>query len=345
MSFPEEPLNLSPASGGPGYFVATIGQKLNKDKYEIIRKLGYGPRSSTWLVWCEYDDAYFSVKIYTVAESKRAEEIELPILRSVKNLSSTLPLPWYQDSFWETGYHGSHFCIVTNPLSTTVEALRLEEEAKKLPVHVVQRIIYCTTLALEGLHSAEIMHGAVNAGNIYFATGTQADVLRPQLEEEEEPLTIPIGNFEAVESQPIKHSLRGWKHKKAIVSEWPLYLLNLGHAQRSTYKPESSWDYASAPETISQNPSCSLQTDIWQLGALTFKILTGSNLPGFVDEDEGLNLIHAALVTSLHKDDVSAASGFIKDCLRADPSNRLTAKEALRHTWLSKANACSCGYC
>lgn len=163
MSFPEEPLDLSPTSGGPGYFATTIGQKLNNDKYEIIRKLGYGPRSSTWLIWREYDDIYFSVKIYTVAESKRAEEVELPILRSVKNLNSNLPLPWYQDSFRETGYHGSHFCIVTNPLSTTVEDLRLGEEAKKLPVHVVQRIIYCTALALEGLHSAEIMHGGMFA--------------------------------------------------------------------------------------------------------------------------------------------------------------------------------------
>jgi len=40
-SFPEEPLHLSPSEGG-GYYPATIHQKLNNDKYEIVRKLGYG---------------------------------------------------------------------------------------------------------------------------------------------------------------------------------------------------------------------------------------------------------------------------------------------------------------
>jgi len=35
-SFPEEPLHLSPSEGG-GYYPATIHQKLNNDKYEIVR--------------------------------------------------------------------------------------------------------------------------------------------------------------------------------------------------------------------------------------------------------------------------------------------------------------------
>ena len=47
--FPEEALNLS-SSEGFGYFPGYPGQKLNKDRYEIVRKLGFGPRSSTWLV-------------------------------------------------------------------------------------------------------------------------------------------------------------------------------------------------------------------------------------------------------------------------------------------------------
>lgn len=47
--FPEEALNLS-SSEGFGYFPGYPGQKLNKDRYEISRKLGFGPRSSTWLV-------------------------------------------------------------------------------------------------------------------------------------------------------------------------------------------------------------------------------------------------------------------------------------------------------
>lgn len=46
--FPEEPLNLT-SSEGFGYFPSYPGQKLNEGRYEIIRKVGYGPRSSAWL--------------------------------------------------------------------------------------------------------------------------------------------------------------------------------------------------------------------------------------------------------------------------------------------------------
>jgi len=46
--FPEEPLNLT-SSEGFGYFPSYPGQRLNNGRYEITRKLGYGPRSSVWL--------------------------------------------------------------------------------------------------------------------------------------------------------------------------------------------------------------------------------------------------------------------------------------------------------
>lgn len=165
----------------------------------------------------------------------------------------------------------------------------------------------------------------------------------------------------------------------------PCYLFSLltlqPTAQQSTFKPEPTGDYVSAPETLSQNASCSPQTDIWQLGCLvsckyfvqqvqlyhfscdkplqTLKLLTGSN-PPFISEadtpsrlaaihaaidDEDTKSIESALSGALHKDDVAAAAAFIKDCLRVDPSKRLTVKETLRHGWLSKANVCSCGYC
>lgn len=47
--FPEEPLN-APASEGFGYFPAFPGLKLDQNRYEVVRKLGFGPRSSVWLV-------------------------------------------------------------------------------------------------------------------------------------------------------------------------------------------------------------------------------------------------------------------------------------------------------
>ena len=159
-NFPEEPLYRTP-SNGSGYYQATIHQKLNGDKYEIIRKLGYGPHSSTWLVLRTDDPGHFAVKIFTVAASQRAMNIELPILKEVDKISrsGSMELPTFHDSFWEESRFGSHICFVTNLLSTSVKDLQRDAENQRLPVHVVQRIVWSISNSLNGLHDAKIMHG------------------------------------------------------------------------------------------------------------------------------------------------------------------------------------------
>ena len=156
--FPEEPLNLSPSEGG-GYYPAQIHQKLNGDKYEVIRKLGYGPRSSTWLVLSAHDQAYFVVKIFTVTASDHAKTVETPILKAVSNLSPSMLLPTFHESFWEKGSAGSHLCFVMNPLSTSIQDLQQDADNERFPVHVVQRVIWCVANSLKCLHDIKIMHG------------------------------------------------------------------------------------------------------------------------------------------------------------------------------------------
>ena len=45
---PEEPLDLSHEQGF-GYFPGYPGSLLKEGRYKILRKLGFGPRSSVWL--------------------------------------------------------------------------------------------------------------------------------------------------------------------------------------------------------------------------------------------------------------------------------------------------------
>lgn len=158
MSFPEEPLDLSPSEGG-GYYPAAIHQTLNGDKYQIVRKLGYGPRSSTWLVFRTRDPAYYAVKIFTVAASERAKSVELPIVKAVDKLDASLDLPIFQGSFWQDSGAGAHLCFVLNPLSMSIEALQRNADGQRLPVHAVQRIVRTVAEGLRGLHAAQIMHG------------------------------------------------------------------------------------------------------------------------------------------------------------------------------------------
>lgn len=47
--FPEEPLDLS-AEQGCGFFPARAGSSLKNGRFKVLRKLGRGQYSSTWLV-------------------------------------------------------------------------------------------------------------------------------------------------------------------------------------------------------------------------------------------------------------------------------------------------------
>ena len=156
--FPEEPLNLSPSAGG-GYYPAVIHQKLNGDKYKIIRKLGYGPRSSTWLVLRVHDTRYYAVKIFTATASDHAKTVETPILKAVNDLRLSLSFPRFIESFWEKGSAGSYLCFVMTALSTSIQDLQQHADNQRLPVHMVQRIVWHVASALEGLHIIKIMHG------------------------------------------------------------------------------------------------------------------------------------------------------------------------------------------
>jgi len=64
VSFPEEPLHLS-GDQGFGFFPARAGLLLNRERYEILRKLGRGEFSSTWLVF-DRCVVYMSATIFTI---------------------------------------------------------------------------------------------------------------------------------------------------------------------------------------------------------------------------------------------------------------------------------------
>ena len=164
MYFPEEPLDLSPSEGG-GYFSAKMGQKLNGGKFQVVRKLGYGSRSSTWLV--RGKEKYFAIKIYTIAASEHAKTIEVPILKVVHGLARSGGLPMCHGDFWEETRAGSHLCLVLNPMSTTVQALMHEADHERLPVHAVQRIVLTVVDALSSLHKVGIMHGGTKSFLMY----------------------------------------------------------------------------------------------------------------------------------------------------------------------------------
>lgn len=144
-SFPEEPLNLSGADGF-GYFPANINQALNGGTYHVVRKLGWGTRSSTWLVRQTKDDGviYWAAQIFTVAASKGVEEGLLPVLQNrVFSKNSQLSFPNLRDHFWVKSVRGEHLCLIVEPYGLPIVGL-LHDAIRNGQAH----LIFPTPLAI-----------------------------------------------------------------------------------------------------------------------------------------------------------------------------------------------------
>ncbi|KAF6758091.1 kinase-like domain-containing protein [Ephemerocybe angulata] len=393
-SFPEEPLNLS-AADGFGYLAAEINQMLNGGEYTIVRKLGWGTRSSTWLVQVKDEDStYVAVQAFTVAKSKEVESRLLPIVQNeLTRPGEELDFPNCYDSFWEKSVHGEHLCFVMDayglPFSCVVQAAAHSGRAG-LPVHVVQ---YTTSVILEALgktHRKKVMHAGRSISikysleNIMFEPLTDEDELLEHIASTPPATTQIIDGLPAVQSQPLAIDKVEWDEPMSEVCDWSLLLAGFGHGAyprlpfiHMLTSAAQELNYSSAPETLLENLTCGLATDIWMLGCLVFQLLTGKQLfistgtgaerlgeirdvlqdiipdawqaDGHVqaipDANGSTRTLEQRLKEVLSEDEASAAYAFLRKCLVIDPAGRNSAKDLhLRDGWVGEGSKCSCCY-
>ncbi|KAF6741803.1 kinase-like domain-containing protein [Ephemerocybe angulata] len=382
-SFPEEPLNLS-AADGFGYLPADIAQPLDGGRYTIVRKFGWGPRSSTWLAQEKSSpDAtkplYWAIQAFTVAKSRDVEATLLPLLqKEVSQAGRDIDFPNLRGSFWEESVHGEHLCLVMSayglPFSEVVRAA-VDSGRAGLPVHVVQKATSVILETLEALHAENVMHAGVKLENLKFWPSTYENDLQNHLAESPPPKTQIINGIPAVRSQPLANYKVEWDEPMSDVSRWMLLLSGFGHAQVPPYAPESGLDYSSAPETLLEN-ACGLSTDIWMLGCLVFELLTGKPLftstgspaerlaeirdilqvkipDAWLGDTKVQALSNATTSTeslqhrlkqTLTETEASAAHSFLRKCLVLDPAGRASAGKLQDDEWVEEGAQCSCCY-
>ncbi|KAF6743684.1 kinase-like domain-containing protein [Ephemerocybe angulata] len=381
-SFPEEPLNLS-AADGSGYFPADINQTLHDGKYTVVRKLGWGPRSSTWLVKGEGDEdetePYSAAQIFTVSASKGAETSLLPILQNVLD-PVDVSFAGIEDSFWEESVHGKHMCFVNPeyglPLSGVLKEAMSNRHAG-LPVHSVQFTVVTVLEALEELHQEKVMHSGIKLENLAFWPADVEDELEEHLAESPTCKAEIIDGLPTVRSQPLANYEVRWDDPMRDVTDWLLELVGYGHVQVPPYAPEGEHDYSSAPETLLGNPTCGLSTDVWMLGCLAFELVTGTKLftstgtpseqlgeirdvlqetiPDAWQGDPNVQALQAPntsvesleerLRRVLKKCEATEMFAFLQKCLVINPGARQSAKDLRDDDWLKFASQkCRCCY-
>ncbi|KAG2024083.1 CMGC/SRPK protein kinase [Coprinopsis cinerea AmutBmut pab1-1] len=393
-TFPEEPLDL-PVSLGGGYYSGQLGTTVSSNSYLIVRKLGYGPRSSTWLVKESGRAQYHALKVFKASASNQQEADRFYTLVRAMSAMTIDPNPRFMGYFWEESSHGRHLCFLMAPhCGLSIEDIRQANTDGRLPVHTTQYILSAVADTLLELHAKgkNIMHGSIAAENIVFGASSHPQHLDPLLTK---PEIISVKGTAVVRSQPIparnpqvadsmETMALNWRlllteYKYGIITSAFLRFQRLVDCVITAQKglaltPEPEHDYGFAPETLLSTPSCSPKTDIWMLGVMLFKLLTGralftptgtaaerlaemcevleaqipeswlhdKNLKDYSPGTRGLQTLKGSLEAALPQDQAESASSILMSCLCLDPATRISAADLVAHEWIRAVPFCDC---
>ncbi|KDR76549.1 hypothetical protein GALMADRAFT_96305, partial [Galerina marginata CBS 339.88] len=148
----------SAPSPDPDFFCARPGLKL-KDRYEVLRKLGSGVCSSTWLISdskAEYGGKYLAAKILSLDATQQHRTgvmRELEFLETIRKQDDIDSLPVLYDDIEIQGPRGSHLCFLMDLLSSDVSSFRRNAPNRALKPYIVKNIIAQVLEALVQLHA------------------------------------------------------------------------------------------------------------------------------------------------------------------------------------------------
>ncbi|KAI0043963.1 kinase-like protein, partial [Auriscalpium vulgare] len=311
------------------------GALLKDGRYKVIRKLGRGRCSSTFLVEDllprNESDKYLAIKVLSVYSTIALEKgiiHELDVLQAVHDLPlGTIrpPLPNLLDHFAQRGPHGVHYCFVILPLRSTIHSERAISPTGRLSIYVTKPIIYCTVGAVQFLHARDIIHAGmwhlsffsrlrvilahryvdIKADNVLLYGALTADI--EEILAKEPPLVDGTFEFEGeqypmIRSQPLSSETPLWNTSPYWSETIYTILSDLGSALWLDY-PMPSGDIGAfalrAPENVIR-AECGKAIDIWAIGCMTYELLAGQilfQLPPSdnLTPDENLLLLQYAL--------------------------------------------------
>ncbi|KAF9008286.1 kinase-like domain-containing protein [Cyathus striatus] len=350
--FPEEDLT-SPA----GYYQGSLDKTLDSGHWKIIRKLGWGPQSSTWLAKDLHGpDNIEAIKIFTISATGSSEASnERKILQRLSNLHVISGVPVIRGHFYEESEKGKHLCLVLHVLGGSVDSFRSKNvDGAYLPLHITKKIISDVVDVLAKLHEHNIVHGAVTPDNILFDAPQQARDIEEYISSHptttaQEVIAKNGVSYHVISSQPLVEDIQ-WYTPAAEFANETLYLSNFKYAKTG----RTSATAVPSPESTAGN-RIDQKTDIWLLGYMAYVLLTGTSplpfkgnvtletLQSFV---ENLPSTLPQTLSSIHgfsAEDVPATVEFITACLALDPNARPSTGDLMGFHWVQNGMICSCG--
>ncbi|KDR77330.1 hypothetical protein GALMADRAFT_66277 [Galerina marginata CBS 339.88] len=348
INFPEEQLNSH-----FGYFPGQPGQTLDNGAWLIIRKLGWGPRSSVWFAF-DVKDIHNSVaiKILTVeATQSPSAKSELALL---EKFHAKPGLPWFRGHFYEEGLKGKHLCLLLGTLGPSVETLRTSnEEGAYLPLHIVKQVVSSGLSAICNLHRENVYSGAIKAEHLLFPCHEYYGGESYNYEEvkDEDGTTYPV-----VRSEPLGTVGEVvWNESKERFASQNVTLTSIGSHNVGDPVSAADFDGPLTPPEVLTGGKIGLKVDIFQLGLMIFHLLTGAPLldeaaykadPNKVLSNELKNMAKRFKSNGrVAEPDIPLTVAILQEMLALNPIARPAAEKLLEKKWIEEGDVCSCGWC
>ncbi|KAI9666607.1 MAG: hypothetical protein M1821_004543 [Bathelium mastoideum] len=150
------------------YYPVKLGEVLH-ERYKTIGKLGFGSASTVWLCRdLQKQHEYVALKVY-INSSKYHRE--LPIYEEINNLQTSHEGRKYvrqmYDSFELQGPHGTHICLVHQPLGISLGELKELTPDGLFSPELVRQTLRCILTGLQYLHTeVRVIHTDLQPSNM-----------------------------------------------------------------------------------------------------------------------------------------------------------------------------------
>nr|XP_046240658.1 SRSF protein kinase 2-like [Scatophagus argus] len=154
-----------------GYYCVEIGEVFI-DRYQVVKKLGWGHFSTVWLCWDMVTSRFVALKVVKSAQTFTETALdEIKLLKCVRDSDPKDPkresIVHLIDDFRISGVNGEHVCMILEVLGHQLLRWIVKSNYTGLPLPCVKSILRQVLQGLDYLHTkCKIIHTDIKPENI-----------------------------------------------------------------------------------------------------------------------------------------------------------------------------------